>query len=1185
MFEHASLQEAYTGALMAGKGKGLNNISLIMERSKFKYEDWVRVRFGAGTPWQRCWCVVSPPDEKEYQKILKEMNKKKSAYDRSRPLILRGDIKFYENNKKTKKAKPLAQVTDVYSAFSIYPQSKPLIDASTLVKVEGAITIFSNPPTVSEGFVFVMPEVHPAVSGFEMMLRWLFPVWDAFALYGRPGRLIADTHNPNSLMFAMPKERRYGYLEILDISGLILTEGSQNWSEGEWRRNMKDLTAKRMATVGTGSGAASRYSSRRSTRNSFGPSRSQVNFNDAASANSTQSTSGAQRLQEADQPRTELAPPANILQPQPNSVTSQHHRSISESQGLDRYADQTPSGYDGINESPPAPPPHTSGHSPLPEGSNFGHQSEVVDTLERFNSEDERSSTPTLKIRNLRDTPNLEPVAKPPAFSHAPGSLPAAKPYHPPELRKAKSRISDTTLAQMAGAGGMTVGGATSAAYGSRTGSPMTDGQKRDNRAEQSLAELPSQYQLSSAAQSSSAEEQPYIQTNSSSQKYQTPTLPLHGVAPTAFSRPEHSNFQNSIPISLSDETRTLETQKFSASVTQIATPTLEHSPQSHARTPVSDSSGSRRPSHSEKSPIFRKPLPVRNSLQLSESPVDTPSSLVSLGDIIDQAGFDRVVPRGHANPTASVDLQVQLQSSAGSLHEDTISNSSPDYASTHESVEARMSVERPRAGVMRTVGGAEPSDPKNSEESSFATQIDFGPTLNYAAIRAPRRPSPDKKADVHAQEYGRSPRSSSRNAMNTDVGQNRNDPNASAAGRTVPWQPGMAAAGTIATGGQPMSPEQFIQQRAAATTTPPLYVHQRQSSANTVRSGTPTPPARNQSSEFFSHSRNSSGDPFQRPNSRGASVALGVSGSGDYSTQFQRPNSRGASVSLGVSGSGDYSTHLSAREQEHVARVTGSPLINIPEGTNRVSTTNNGLVGAISAREKEKRDLKQGMHSQAVQQAIMQRQQQNQTQLPTQQGQAPFYPQARPSLVPVQTQYQGQRQHPEQYAAQPVRQSWVQSTVPQASYGPGGQYQAYTATSPQPQLQPQLQFQPQSQPQATSHRPQQQQQFAPVPSYPPQLGVQQQPQLQAQPQPQPPLRQQQPQQQGQWVTPAASVFAQGGGWSAPQPRITTPEQQQRQQYFQQQQQSQGQMHGMQMQGMARGNGQQAPRGQGQWRG
>jgi CCR4-NOT transcriptional complex subunit CAF120 len=73
MYEHTSLYEAYTGSLIAAKGKTLNGIQSILAPAKFKHEDWARVRFGAGTPWRRCWFVINPPDEKELQKARKLM--------------------------------------------------------------------------------------------------------------------------------------------------------------------------------------------------------------------------------------------------------------------------------------------------------------------------------------------------------------------------------------------------------------------------------------------------------------------------------------------------------------------------------------------------------------------------------------------------------------------------------------------------------------------------------------------------------------------------------------------------------------------------------------------------------------------------------------------------------------------------------------------------------------------------------------------------------------------------------------------------------------------------------------------------------------------------------------------------------------------------------------------------------
>ncbi|KAI9747204.1 MAG: hypothetical protein M1835_002192, partial [Candelina submexicana] len=479
MFEHATLQEAYTGSLIAGKGKMLNNIRTIMERTKFKNEDWARVRFGAGTPWRRCWCVISPPDEKEVQKQQKAL-KKKSAYDRTVP-VTKGNIKFFDT-KKTKKVEPIATITDAYSAYAIYPQSKPLIDQSTLVKVEGTITIHSTPQSTTEGFVFVMPEVHPAVTGFEMMLRWLFPVFDTFALYGRPNRLIADTLDVRSLMFAMPKRRRYGYLEILDVAGLIHTEGSQAWQEIEWRKRLKELTSRRITTLQS-SGSHSRTTSRRGTRSSLPPSRSgTITFDDTASVRSnpslghTRGASTSDLQAHAPPAKTGSAPPAVSPFPLPR-----HNRSVSEAQGYGRYQSQTPSrlSYEAPpeQETPPPPPPHTSGVSA---GQTDGRP-----------PNHERSSSESNKQRNGTTSPILEelqpifppqPVATPPAFVHAPGAKPSTRPYHSPELRRANSRMSTTTLSQLAGATGLGAAAAGAAAAwksgpdGARGDSPQRRG-------------------------------------------------------------------------------------------------------------------------------------------------------------------------------------------------------------------------------------------------------------------------------------------------------------------------------------------------------------------------------------------------------------------------------------------------------------------------------------------------------------------------------------------------------------------------------------------------------------------------------------------------------------------------------------------------------------------------------------
>ena len=1118
MFEHATLQEAYTGALIAGKGKALNNINVIMDRIKLKTEDWARVRFGAGTPWRRCWCVITPPDEKEVQKLQKQVNKKKSAYDRSRPPVLKGDVKFYDS-KKTKKVQPIATITDAYSAFAIYPQSKPLIDASTLVKVEGSITIHSNPPSTTEGFVFVMPEVHPAVTGFEMMLRWLFPVFDTFALYGRPGRLVADTTNPQSLMFAMPKHRRYGYLEILDVSGLILEQGSTTWKESEWRRRMKDLTGKRMTAIENGSRTNSRYSSRRSTRNSFGPSRSRIQFDDGASIRSSPSITwnqgpAADVSSGAGIPRTDSAPPGPGSFTPPRQAPAPHHRSVSETQGIDRYANQPPaSNYDGAYEPAPTPPPHNVGIAGAPGGSGLRYMNDRG-TPERVSSEDEYARvTPVRELQELTATTSPEPVASPPAFAHAPGSMPSTKPYHSPELRRANSRMSNATLSQLAGAGGVA---AAFHATGERPRTSEDQGRQNVGRyaedrgqrgvlSDANTKKFPANHDGLNEGLVAARNPRFSFEQSSPVRPSEPDTRTNFSQQPPQFNSPSTSNSQvdanrsNQPYGQIKDKpsySRTYDPpQVFASSDPNSQATWSKQAPfvQGHASQQSADSTGSigSQPSRLQtRESIIRKPLPVRSSSIQTPTSAQTPSSTGSLGQhVIDQAAFDMIATPNDVKPKRADFLFPEPQqgsfrenSAVSSLYEDA--ESTPDYASTaRPSTDTQKSIERPRAGVMKTVGNVDEARAANNGPSALVN-IDFGPTMNLASDRAPRTRSPGP-----AQSYGtdRIPRKPSPSPMQsytverparygspspglnhpgdrgtrpessghsrspsrpviTPEGHYRTD---SSESRTVAWQPGMSAMGGAASGKQQgITPEQFVQQRAAAAT--PLYAHQRQPSANalnTMRNNTPTPPlVGNRSSDilFQGHSRNSSAD------------------------LLQRPGSRGAASTLGPMGSGDITSSLSAREQERIAKMTGQPLVNMAQN-NRLSM-GGGLVGAIEAREKDKQQMKAGINSQAVQHAITQRQQ--------------------------QAMYQ-------QYPQQEYR-------APHAQYGNMGQY-------------------------------------------PQQYPVQ-------------------PQGQQQWgISPAANVFAQGGGWTTPSPGYGVPEQGRQtpsmqqypqQQYFNQQQQQGGQGQG-----------------------
>lgn len=438
IFEQNTLQEAYTGALIAAKGKGLNNINVIMDRSRLPVQEWVRVRFGAGVPWRRCWCVITPPDEKEYAKQQKEL-KKRSPYDRTHIPVLKGDVKFYDakvEGKKLKKAQPIATITDAYSAYAIYPQAKSLIDASTLLKVEGNVTIHSEPPSSSEGFVFIMPETRPMVSGFEMLLRFVFPTWDTFGLYGRPGKLVASVLDPRSIMFAMPKHKRYGYLELLDVTTLISENGSTTWNEQEWRRRLKEATGTRMNAIDDGTRSPhSRSDSRNSAKVGFG--------------------------QDLGRPKVGFADDSPTRGARSQSVTGSDRPAVS----FDAQSrQQTPNG-----GSPYGHARNTSdGNSPQPFGTNpYGSPERGQAALRNVlrdrvgggdpsSSDEERSGTPQFGAMRNMNTP--EPVSRPPEFGHASQKRPMSVAYHTPEMRRANSRLSSTTLATLAKAGGLRVG-------------------------------------------------------------------------------------------------------------------------------------------------------------------------------------------------------------------------------------------------------------------------------------------------------------------------------------------------------------------------------------------------------------------------------------------------------------------------------------------------------------------------------------------------------------------------------------------------------------------------------------------------------------------------------------------------------------------------------------------------------
>ncbi|KAF1959376.1 hypothetical protein CC80DRAFT_545753 [Byssothecium circinans] len=931
MFEHASLQEAYTGALIAGKGRQLNNIRVLLDRQRAKYDDWVRVRFGAGTPWRRCWCVVSPPDEKEMAKMQKTL-KKKDIYNRS-PVVLKGDIKFYDTQKIKKKTRPIATVHDAYSCYAIYPQSKPLIDQSTLVKIEGKITIHSSPEKTTEGFVFVMPEARPAVSGFEIMLQFLFPTFDTFALYGRPNKLIADVLDTRGLMFAMPPDRRYGYLEMWDIVTLIHTEGSETWSERQWRKELKNLTSKRIATDPRDRNS-SRLGTRRNTlsRANITPSRNgTLRFADQEgsirSQPSTRQTSptrtgetGAPTL-----PRFDSAPPTT------NFSAPRHQRSVSEqvngynkvpsrlvqSQGIDDY------------DQPPPPPPHA--HL------NGTRQHEGYETSDSQPPSPDTRQFPDMQIAPT--APPHGPVEQPPTFAHAPGQKPPVA-LHNPTLIKPNAHMDTATLDQLADATNTFVPpGVAEAGAAAAWRSQESSNGRRSGDFERDA----SQNLLSADHQAYS---DPYMQRSGHSGS-RLPTIPASpfveqdqfvdsptAYQPTAPPVPEHTT----LPI--------LESRPSQESAQQLR------------------SGGSQ---------IQRKPLPGRSSLSLRGDDTrsvrsTTSSSLGSLrNDVVDPEALD------HLNYANQILQRQQSQSSSRYSRDDAMSTSTPDYASTiEEEVEpprpATRMPDRPRSGMLKTVGNPEmgrktevivgdtrytPEFNDIQEVDAELPKIDFGPT--YSLDPNAKRPGTSGTA---TQAFNENHFSRSRENL-APV----NDKRQSYSGRTTPiaaghmrtqsaspqlcdnrsiaWHPGMTA--QPHPDKQKLDPEEWVAKRASVQPrTPPVFGH--------GRSNSHTPPLTRNHSGDWTHLQRTPDGPARPP-----------------SRPLSRPLSRGAERLLD-----QRSTSLSAREQEQVARMTNTPLISVSKNPKQEKQPSSaGLTAYIDYREKEKAAAKSNRSTAAMQAEI----------------------------------------------------------------------------------------------------------------------------------------------------------------------------------------------------------------------
>lgn len=256
---------------------------------------------------------------------------------------------------------------------------------------------------------------------------------------------------------------------------------------------------------------------------------------------------------------------------------------------------------------------------------------------------------------------------------------------------------------------------------------------------------------------------------------------------------------------------------------------------------------------------MSRKPLPHRTtSLQRQEGGPTPSSSQESIGPRLGSAGRDRAPTPGSGQGPTPVDQrglpirQDSIRSAASSRYDDSLSTASPSYSSSQQSsAVGAPAPDRPRAGVLRTVGGPDESQgARATPDPSIGysiPEIDFGHTRNYAGGPGARNlqghqghqagrgmgspPPPPHGSNQQQMSPSRKTPSPNRGRL----GHERENSDDTIKRRSVIWHPGGAMAGASPpSAGPTMSPEQFVQQRAAAAARP-LQPHQRQTSGETM--------------------------------------------------------------------------------------------------------------------------------------------------------------------------------------------------------------------------------------------------------------------------------------------------------------------------------------------------------------
>ncbi|OAV87829.1 hypothetical protein PTTG_07151 [Puccinia triticina 1-1 BBBD Race 1] len=269
-WERSRLFEIYTGTLL-----GLRFFNqLDSPPPNEKTEGYLTIRFPKDTEWTRVWAVlvrdksllsgVSPQNYHKENKWNRRgslfnlaglVNKTQHSPSSSGTLVdaeatcAEPGLIFYP--KKGAK-KHVGMLTQISFAAAVYPESRALVESSTMFKLEGRFEGIaashdgrpseSQPASADqEGFILATPD-----EGTECdMLGWLLGVMSAFRLYGKPAKFNYDPTDPNSFYFAYPlgPERERLFLDCQTVAeSLDVNEHSL----AQHRQKLNSLVAARL---------------------------------------------------------------------------------------------------------------------------------------------------------------------------------------------------------------------------------------------------------------------------------------------------------------------------------------------------------------------------------------------------------------------------------------------------------------------------------------------------------------------------------------------------------------------------------------------------------------------------------------------------------------------------------------------------------------------------------------------------------------------------------------------------------------------------------------------------------------------------------------------------------------------------------------------------------------------------